>query len=114
MSQKQVVVNEDNTKMTINVGQGSHILKSISIDLTDSKSIVEGVIEALSLTQAFASERMNALAQKIESLENRVLSVDDVSRITHLLRTHSDEFRSDGRPTSDNLLVSKLEAMIKP
>jgi hypothetical protein len=113
MSQKQVVVNEDNTRMTINIGQDYRILKAISVDLTDSKSIVEGVTEALSLGQALANERLNALAQKIESLEKLILSADDVRRITHLLRTQSGEFRADGKPTNDELLASKLEATMK-
>ncbi len=89
------------------------VVRVVSIDLTDSKSIVEGVVEALSLSHALANERINALAQKIESLEKRVLSADDIHRITHLLRTQSGEFRADGSPTNDELLARKLEAMMK-
>ena len=113
MGQKQVVVSDDNTKMEITIGQVYGLVKVVSIDLTDSKSIVEGVIKVLSLSDALTNERINALTQKIESLEKRALSADDIRRITHLLRAQSGEFRADGKPTNDDLLASKLEAMLK-
>jgi hypothetical protein len=113
MSQKQVVVSDDNTKMNITIGQYLGPVNVVNIDLTDSKSIVEGVIQVLSLSNACTNERINVLTQKIESLEKCVLSGDDIRRIIHLLRTQSEEFRADGRPTNDDLLASKLQAMLK-
>jgi hypothetical protein len=58
MSQKQVIVSDDNTKMNINIGHASGVVRVIGIDLTDSKSIVVGVVEALSLSHALANERI--------------------------------------------------------
>lgn len=113
MPQKQVQVSADNSNVQITVGPPYGLVRVVNIDLTDSKSIVEGIIEVLSLSDSRTSERINALTQKIESLEKRVLSEEDVLRLVNLLRAHPSEFRSDGRPTNDDLLANKLEAMLK-
>jgi hypothetical protein len=113
MAQKQVVVSEDNTNLQITVGPPYGLVHILSIDLTNSKSIVEGMVQVLSLSEAHTNDRINALAKKVEVLEKRVPSEEDIRRLVHLLKTQSTEFRPDGRPTNDDLLANKLEAMLR-
>jgi hypothetical protein len=113
MAEKQVVVREDNTKLQITVGPPYGLAHVVSIDLTNSKSIVEGVIQVLALSDAHMNDRISALAQKVDVLEKRVLNDDDIRRLIYLLKTQSTEFRPDGRPTNDDILASKLDAMLR-
>ena len=113
MGQKQVTVNDDNTKLQITVGPPSGLVHTVNIDLTDVKNIVEGIVEVLRLSETHTNARINLLMQKLESLEKRALSDDDIRRIAHILKTQSGELRADGRPTNDTILANKLESMLK-
>jgi hypothetical protein len=113
MSQKQVVVSDDQTKLQVTIGPPYGLVHVVNIDLTDSRNIVEGIVQILSLGDAITNGRINALTEQVASLEKRLLSADDIQRIVHLLRTCSNEFRADGRPTNDDLLANKVETMSK-
>jgi uncharacterized protein YunC (DUF1805 family) len=55
--------------MTLQVGPAVGFCRVIEIDLTDAKSIVEGVVAALSAGEQLIQARLASLTQRVESLE---------------------------------------------
>jgi hypothetical protein len=79
---------------------------NFTFDPTDENKANETLNEILRLAKA-------PLIAEIETLKKRVLSAEEIQRFAALVKSHPNETRFDGRPTSDNLLVAKLEAMLK-
>jgi hypothetical protein len=63
MCAKQVVVDEDNTSLQITIGPPYGLVHTVTIDLTDAKSIVQGVVEVLSLSDASTHARAKAVVK---------------------------------------------------
>jgi hypothetical protein len=82
-----------------------------SINLDDDEDVIQKINGLVELAKSPLVGRINALSIENESLKKRVLSTDEIQRLACLLKTHSTETRFDGRPTNDDLLVSKLESM---
>ena len=79
---------------------------NFTFDPTDENKTIETLNEILRLAKA-------PLIAEIQALKKRVLSTDEIQRLAHLVKSHSTEARFDGGPTSDDVLVAKLEAMLK-
>jgi hypothetical protein len=79
---------------------------TFTLDPTDENNANEVLNEILRLAKA-------PLIAEIEALKKRVLSVEEIQRFATLVKSHPNEMRFDGRPTSDDLLVAKLEAMLR-
>ena len=83
------------------------------LNLEDKQDVmrnIEGIVEAAK-TPLF--QRIGLLSKENETLKKRALSNEEIERFAILLKTHSNEFRADGRPTNDDLLVAKLQSMLK-
>jgi len=105
-----VTVDESKRNMTLEV-VGSGLSRVIEFDLTDTKSIVEGVVAAFSAGDQFIEARLASLTKRVDSLET--LSKDELQYLAQLLRLHPRASRADGRPTPDDELAKKLEGLAK-
>lgn len=63
-----VSVDENKRWMTLQVGIGG-LYRIIEIDLTDTKSIVDGVVAASSANDQLIQAQIAALTKRVESLE---------------------------------------------
>jgi hypothetical protein len=82
------------------------ITYKFDIDRNDDTKAVETLNEILAKAKA-------PLIAEIESLKKRLLTADELRRFINLLKLHPSETRFDGRPTNDDLLVSRLEGILK-
>lgn len=106
-----VTVAEKDRRITIGVGYAGYV-REIGIDLTDAKSVVDGVVTAANLGDQLTQGRIAELAKRVEALEK--FSKEDLQYLARLVRMHPREFRPDGKPTSDDALADKLDALVKP
>jgi ABC-type Na+ transport system ATPase subunit NatA len=109
MSDKlNVTVDEAKRNVTLGFGVGA-LSRSVVIDLTDMKNVVDGLTEVVSMSHQHVEARISSLTKRLEMLER--LSKDDLEYLSDLVRRHGREFRGDGRPTVDDELASKLAAL---
>jgi hypothetical protein len=73
MSTKPVMVNEDETKITITFGpQFGGIQQTLTIDLANMKSVIAGIADLLNLSQLYTGRQIEALSKRVEDLEKRL------------------------------------------
>lgn len=103
MSDAAAVKERSTYKISLVIGFGSF---DFTIDPTDQHRTTEVLNEVLRLAQA-------PLLAEIQSLKKRALSADEIQQFANLVKAHPRETRLDGRPTADDLLVKRLEEMLK-
>ena len=84
-----------------------------TLDLDDYNDVTKKITDITELMKRPLVGQINELSKENESLKKRVLSADEIQRLIGVLKMHPNEMRFDGRPTNDDLLVSKLEGMLK-
>ena len=111
MSDKlNVTIDETKRNITLGFGVGAWS-RSIVIDLTDIKNVVDGLMEVVSMSHQHVEGRISDLSKRLEALEK--LSKEDLHYLADLVRQRGREFRRDGGPTADDELANKLDVLAK-
>ncbi len=105
MSQESAVKEAKPFTISLMFGTSGGVF-NFTFDPTDENKANETLNEILRLAKA-------PLIAEIEALKKHVLLAEEIQRFATLVKSHPSEMRFDGRPTSDDLLVAKLEAMLK-
>jgi hypothetical protein len=111
---RELEVSEE--KKTIQLSSGAGFTGgrfTTTLNLVDPADTARELFRVFSFEDAITSSQINALATENKLLKKRVLVPNEMERLVHLLRTNPSELRSDGRPTNDDLLADRLEAMLK-
>ncbi len=111
---RELEVNEEKKTIHVSTRPGFYGgLFDTTLKLIDPGDTAKELSGVFAFEDAITGNQINALSKEIESLKKRLLLPDEIQRLVYLLRTHSSETRFDGRPTSDDILASKLESILK-
>jgi hypothetical protein len=114
MSSEATVKEVSTLKVEVLFGLGlSGAVSEFVLNLKDPDDVARKITSITELVKLPLVGKINELSQVNESLRKRVLSNDEIQHIAHLVKTHPTEIRHDGRETNDDLLVKKLEGMLK-
>jgi len=105
MSEK--LADEDQTPFTISLifgATGSAL--NFTFDPADKDKMIETLNEILRLAKA-------PLIAEIEALKRRTLSPNEIRHFVNLVKLYPTETRVDGKQTSDDLLILKLEELLR-
>ena len=71
MDKLNVTVDEKNRRITLRAGSFG-LWREIDIDITDVKSVVDGVLAAVNIGDSVSQARIAELATRVEALENQL------------------------------------------
>jgi len=108
-----VTVDAARKVMTIQLGSGLGVCRMIEIDMTDITSVVNGILTAADLNDQYIQSKISAMSQRLEALERRGLSKSDAEYLADLVRGHPNAHRADGKPTPDDELAARLDAIAR-
>jgi hypothetical protein len=78
------------------------------MDLNDPDDVYAKLQEIVERVQVPLRAQIAALSKEIETLKARTFSDTEIQRLSAALRNSPNEYRADGRPTDDALLLDKL------
>jgi hypothetical protein len=111
---RELEVNEEKKTIHVSTRPGFYGgLFDTTLKLIDPKDTAKELCGVFAFEDAVTGNQINALSKEVESLKKRMLLPDEIQRLVHLLKIHPSETRLDRRPTSDDVLADKPEAMIK-
>lgn len=96
---------KESRAFTLSLVRGAGVY-SVSIDPDNMERTTAALNELLRIAVA-------PLLAEIETFKKRVLSPEEIERFIHLLNLSGTELKLDGKPTNDDLLIKKLEGMLK-
>jgi hypothetical protein len=104
-----VTVDEATRQITVGFSVGA-LSRSIVIDLTDMKSVADGLVQVFSVSQQHLQCQLNGLAKRLETLEK--LSTDDWRFLADMVRQNRRDIRGDETLRVDEL-ANKLDVLAK-
>jgi hypothetical protein len=98
-----------NVEIRLGLGPGYQL----SLNLDEPQDVERKIVDIVEIAQQPLRAEIHQLKKENELLKKRTLSSDEIQHLAKTLRTHPSETRFDGRPTNDDVLVTKLEGMLK-
>jgi hypothetical protein len=104
-----VTVDEATRHITVGYSVGA-LSRSVVIDLSDMKSVADGLVQVFCMSQQHLQDQLSGLAKRLETLET--LSRGDWRYLADMVRQNRREIRGDEALSVDEL-ANKLDVLAK-